>query len=173
MIVCEFDDTASRGRILLRPNRSWSWRANLILVGSLLLVSGTLSVALATQGLWLVLPFTVLELAILLACLYYCVRRTHLQEVLTFSPEYLEFERGVRRPQLRCRFQRFFARFRVEPPPHPWYRKRVALRCGKTELQVGSFLPGDEVDELVAALRTMIQRLDGPGPSSGERQYGA
>jgi uncharacterized membrane protein len=164
MIVCEFDANEPRGRILLRPNHSWTWRQNLLLVASLLLVTGSTAVMFATQGLWLVLPFTVLEVAVLLGCLYYCVRRTHMQEVLTFSPEYLEFERGMRRPHLRRRFQRFFARFQVEAPAHPWRPKRIALRCGKTELQVGSFLSGHETDELVAALRTMIHRLDG-GPA--------
>jgi uncharacterized membrane protein len=170
VIVCEYDDAHRRGRILLRPNRSWTWRGNLLLAGTLLLVSGSTAMVFASRGLWLVLPFTALELAVLVACLYYCVRRTYQQEVLTFSADYLEFERGVRRPQLKCRFQRFFARFQVEPAAHPWYRKRVALRCGRTELQVGSFLPGDEVDELVSALRSMIRRLDGGPQPSTSRQ---
>ncbi|MEQ8483553.1 MAG: DUF2244 domain-containing protein [Pseudomonadales bacterium] len=176
MIRCEFDPSAPEGRILLRPNRSWTWRANTLLVGTLMAVSGSVATVFAYQGLWLVLPFTVLEMSVLLGCLYYCVRRTHIQEVLTFSPELVQFERGVGHPKLQVRFQRFFARFQVETVRHPWYPKRVALRCGNSRLRIGGFLGADELDELISALRDMVQRMDaaqvnppsartGPGPA--------
>lgn len=162
MIACEFDSANSLGRIVLRPNRSWTWRANVYLVGTLMAVSGSVATLLAYRGMWLVIPFTVLEMSVLLACLYYCVRRTHQQEVLTFSPEYLVYERGVHRPDQRRRFQRYFTRFFVRAAPHPWYRKRVSLRCRDEELEVGSFLTVEEKDELIVQLREMIHRLDTP-----------
>jgi uncharacterized membrane protein len=165
VILSEFDDAERQGRIVLRPNRSWTWRANTYLVATLALVSGTIGVLFAMRGMWLILPFTVLELTVLLGCLYYCVRRTHLQEVLTFSPEYLVFERGIREPSVRRRFQRYFTRFFVHPPPHRWHQKRVALKCRDTELEIGSFLNGDEKERLVVALRDMIQRLETLPPS--------
>src|SRR5690606_877640 len=84
VIDCQFDASTAGGGIVLRPNRSWTWRANLCLAGTLLAVSGTIGVILAAQGLWTVLPFAMLQGAGVLACLYYCVRRTHVQEVLTF-----------------------------------------------------------------------------------------
>lgn len=177
MIHCEFDPVRPAGRILLRPNRSWTWRANTLLVGTLMAVSGTVATVFAYQGLWLVLPFTALEMSVLLACLYYCVRRTHIQEVLTISPEEVRFERGVGHPQLQVTFQRFFARFQVESSRHPWYPKRVALRCGNTRLRVGGFLAAEELDDLIAMLRDMVRRMDtlqvnpptastGPGPAA-------
>lgn len=160
MIAWEFDAAEGAGRIVLRPNRSWSWRANAWLVATLLAVSGTIGFGFAWRGMWPILPFTMLEVVVVLACLYYCVRRTHLQEVLTFSPDYLLFERGIGRPQVRHRFQRYFTRFFVRPSEHPWYRKRIALRCRDQELEIGSFLTSDEQDDLVAALRDIIHRLE-------------
>lgn len=165
MIVSEFDQSSSVGRIVLRPNRSWTWRANAYLVATLMVVSGSVGVVFALQGMWLILPFTALEMGFLLGCLYYCVRRTHVQEVLTFSPEYLEVERGVRSPEVRTRFQRYFTRFFVRAPRHPWYCKRVSVCCRGTELEIGSFLNDDEKDDLVAALRNMIRQLDQRGLS--------
>jgi uncharacterized membrane protein len=160
LISSEFDETASVGRIVLRPNHSWTWRANTYLVGTLTVVSGSVGVVLAFQGLWLVLPFTAIEMGVLLGCLYYCVRRTHLQEVLTFSPDHLEFERGVKEPEIHRCFQRYFTRFFVSEPRHPWYCKRISVCCRDTEFEIGSFLSRDEKDALVAALRSMIRRLD-------------
>jgi uncharacterized membrane protein len=160
MIQSEFDPGRRQGRIILRPNRSWTWRANTLFVATLMIISLVISIGFTLQGMWVILPFSILELGILTACLYYCVRRTHRQEVLTFSPDTLVLERGMQRPDTRIEFQRYFARFFVKGPRHPWYRKRIALRCRDTELEIGSFLTSDELDDLVHHLRAMIQRLD-------------
>lgn len=158
MIESEFDATG--GRIVLRPNRSWTWRSNLALIATLAAVAGSVAIGFAVQGLWLVLPFTGIELAALGTCLYYCVRRTHLQEVLTFSRDDLVFERGIGKPSMRRQFKRYFARFLVRAPVHPWYQPRVALACQGRELEIGSFLSVEEKAALVTALQQMIQRLD-------------
>jgi uncharacterized membrane protein len=161
MISSAFDPNTTSGRIVLRPNRSWTWRANTYFVGTLMVISLTIGVAFTVQGMWVILPFTVLEMSVLFGCLYYCVRRTHMQEVLTFFPESLVLEKGINRPQVRLEFQRYFTRFFVRGPRHPWYRKQIALRCRDHELEIGSFLSGDEKDDLIRQLREMIQRLDG------------
>jgi len=160
LISSEFDQAGPVGRIVLRPNQSWTWQANTYLAGTLLVVSGSIGVLFAFKGMWLILPFTLAEIAVLVGCLYYCVRRTHLQEVLTFSPDYLDFERGVKRPEVRQRFQRYFTRFFVRTPQHPWYCKRVCVCCRGTEVEIGSFLNSEEKEDLVAALRSMIDHLD-------------
>ena len=167
MITSAFDQATVSGKIVLRPNRSWTWRANTYFVGTLMVISLSIAVAFTLQGRWVILPFTVLEMAILLACLYYCVRRTHIQEVLTFSPESLVLERGINRPQLRVEFQRYFTRFFVRGPKHPWYRKQIALRCRDRELEIGSFLSSDEKDDLIRQLRDMIHHFEAPAAPSG------
>lgn len=161
MISSAFDPHTASGRIVLRPNRSWTWRANTYFVGTLMILSLTIGTMFTLQGMWVILPFTVLEMSVLFACLYYCVRRTHLQEVLTFSAESLILEKGVNRPQVRLEFKRYFTRFFVRGPRHPWYRKQIALRCRDRELEIGSFLSSEEKDDLIRQLREMIQRLDG------------
>lgn len=166
MIACELDAAAGGGRIVLRPNRSWTWRANACLGGTLIMVPGTFGLIMAFRGMWPVLTFALIQGAALLVCLYYCVRHASVQEVLTFSPEYLLFERGIHRPWMRRQFQRYFTRFQVEPPAHPWYRQRIAVRCGDQELEIGSFLTGEEQQDLIRALRDMIQRLDDPAVRS-------
>ena len=162
MIACEFDAARPGGRIVLRPNRSWTWRANTFFVATLTILSGFIALFFAFQGMWLILPFSVLEMSVLLACLYYCVRRTHRQEVLTFSLDQLVLERGVNRPQSRREFERYFTRIFVRPASHPWRDKRVSLRCRDTEVEIGSFLSSGEKDDLIRALTDMIQRLDAP-----------
>ena len=49
-------------------------------------------------GYWLVLPFTGLEMAFLSWCLWRCLRRTSLQEVIVFSAEEIRLETGIDGP---------------------------------------------------------------------------
>ncbi|MGE0623077.1 MAG: DUF2244 domain-containing protein [Pseudomonadales bacterium] len=164
MIHCEFDDRDTSARIVLRPNHSWTWRANVYLILSLMAVSLTMAAVFTGRGFWVILPFTVLEIGVLTACLYYCVRRTHTTEVLRLDRNRLIFERGIRRPALRLELERYFTRFFVRPARHPWYRKRIELTCRDRALEVGQFLSDEEKDELVRNLRQIIHRLDTAPP---------
>jgi len=160
MVAANFNEQTLCGQIVLKPNRSWTWRANTYFVASLMVVSLTVATVFTANGMWVILPFTVLELSVLTACLYYCVRRTHTTEVLTLSQSTLVLERGVNKPTQRFDFDRYFSRFLVEAARHPWYKKRINLRCRNQQLEVGSFLSNEEKDHLISQLRKMILRLD-------------
>ena len=95
----------------------------------------------------MVLPFSALEMTALLACLYYCVRRTHEQEVLTFSVDELIVEKGHRAPEHTYHFSRFFTRFHVEPAAHPWYQDRIAVQMRDQRVEIGRFLTPEEKDQ--------------------------
>lgn len=159
MVSADYDDVSRTGRIILRPNRSWSWRANIAFVATLAAVSLTIALSFLLNGFWMILPFTLLELGLLAACLHYCVRRTHRQEVLTFSDDELLVEAGLRTPERRHVFKRLFARFCVRRPRHPWYGTRIAVRSHGEEIEIGDFLSGDDKRLLISELRRMIGTL--------------
>ncbi|MFK7912547.1 MAG: DUF2244 domain-containing protein [Pseudomonadales bacterium] len=148
--------------VVLRPNQSWSWRSNVYLIASLLAISLTVGIVFLLQEYWLILPFTLAEVALVAACLYYCVRRTHQQEVLTLTRDTVTLERGIRQPELQQQFHRYFTRFFVHPPRFRGHSQVIALRCKGEELEIGSFLSNSEKDELVAVLREIIVQLDRP-----------
>ena len=159
MVSATFDDEMRTGRIVLRPNRSWTWRANIIflsIITALLVVIGT---SFLLRGYWMILPFNLLEMSILGGCLWYCVRRTHRQEVLTFTADELRIEAGNERPKTRHVFKRLFARFFVRRPRHPWYGTRVAVRSHGQEITIGDFLNSDDKKLLVSELRRMVDSL--------------
>jgi uncharacterized membrane protein len=160
MIACDFDSDAVMARIILSPNRSWTWRANAFFVITLMVISLTIAAVFTARGFWVVLPFTLLEMSVLTGCLYYCVRRTHTMEVLSLNREQLVFERGIREPSIRLCFERYFTRFFVKPARHPWYRKTIELKCRDQALEVGQFLCDEEKDQLIRELRNIIHKLD-------------
>jgi len=159
VVSAHFDTNAGLGRIVLRPNQSWSWRSNTYFVGTLLIISLIIGVAFAAHGYWLVLPFGAIEMGALFACLYYCTRRASQQEVLIFSDVELIVEKGHRRPEQVYRYPRFFARFVVESPPYRWYQPRIAVLTRGQRLEIGAFLGADEKRDLIAQLRTMVHTL--------------
>lgn len=159
MVVFDYDADARTGRIVLRPNRSWTWRANLLFLGVLAAVSLSIGTTFLLNGYWMILPFSLLELGALAFCLWYCVRMTHRQEVLTFSDDELTIEAGIDAPQTRRVFKRLFARFFVRRPRHPWYRTRIAVRSHGEEVTIGDFLNHDDKKDLVRALRRMVDHL--------------
>jgi uncharacterized membrane protein len=159
VVTAHFDERVRMGQIVLRPNRSWSWRSNTYFVTTLLAVSSVIALSFALRGYWMVLPFSALEMAALLGCLYFCVRRASQQEVLTFSIDELVVEKGHGRRERVYRFQRYFTRVMVEPPAHPWYQPRIAIVARNERLEIGQFLGADEKRRLVGHLRHMIHQF--------------
>lgn len=160
MISSEFNPSARWGQVVLRPNRSWSWRSNVVLLAGLTALSLTIATAFALQGAWLILPMTLLELCVVAGCIWYCVQQAYRQEVLTFSDAELILETGHREVEQKYQFERFMTRFNITRPAHRGHRKKVSVRSRDIEIEIGEFLADEEKDELVSTLRAMVQRLE-------------
>ncbi len=156
MVEADIDDSSHTGRIVLRPNASWSWRANLRFLYLLMAVSLTIGVGFLLMGAWVVLPYSLLEMSVLAACIYYCVRQCNRQEVITISEHRVQVERGVRMPSDRRDYHRIWAQFLVRPPRHPWDPEVVAIRSHGQELEIGQFLNRRDKLKLIAQLRRVV-----------------
>ena len=95
------------GTITMQPNHSLSWKALGYFLMFMLSVSFTIAFAFTAMGYWVVLPFTALEMAVLSYCLWLCLKRSSIQEVLSLTPETIKLEVGVKRPQQTYQWQRF------------------------------------------------------------------
>jgi uncharacterized membrane protein len=169
MIETRFDETTPGVHYILRPNQSWTWRANVWFLGILCTVSLTIALAFTWFGMWMILPWSLFELSALTFCLWLCVRRGYRQEVIVLQPESVHFQQGQRqqppRITLERTFERFFTRFHVERHRHPWRDPRLKLCCRGEQIEIGAFLPAEEKQSLIAALRRGIRYVD-----AGSRQ---
>lgn len=156
MVEAHIDESAHTGRIILRPNSSWSWRANLYLLYTLTAVSLTIAFGFLAMGAWVVLPYTIAELAVLFACIWYCVRQCRRQEVITISEHEVQIERGIETPTDQHNYHRIWAQFLVKPARHPWDPDIVSIRSHGEELELGSFLSRKDKHRLIAELRKMV-----------------
>ncbi|MAR28113.1 MAG: hypothetical protein CMD51_01040 [Gammaproteobacteria bacterium] len=169
MIRCEYFDpdtddipqtSTTVGQIVLQPNHSLSWRALKYFLAFMMLLSFGIAITFMFFGYWLVLPFTGLEMAALSYCLWLCLRRGSLQEVITFSADEVRLETGIDAPDNTETWERFFTKIHVTEAIHPWYRKTVALVHRGNSFEIGAFLTSPEKDELIESLYDMVRRAD-------------
>lgn len=165
MVEATFDGTTCIGRIILRPNRSLSWAANVRFLKVFAVLSLATGGFFLIQGLWPVMLFSVAGTALFAAAMHRCAQRCYQQEVITFSADALHIERGNRKPESCQRFQRLFARICVTRSHHPWYPTQIVIRSHGIEVPVGEFLNPSDKDQLIHSLQEMVQQLD-PRPSS-------
>ena len=161
MVRAEINDATHTGRIVLKPNYSWPWRYNLYLLYTLMAVSLTIGIAFLLMGAWIILPYSILELSVLGACMYYCALQCNRQEVITVSEDKVLIERGSRTPSECWNYHRLWAKFLVQPPRHPWDPAIISIRSHGKELELGSFLSKRDKTELVAHLKRVV-----PTPST-------
>ena len=152
--------SAPVGYIVLQPNNSLSWRALKFFLFTLLTISFCIALGFTLQGYWMILPFTILEMSCVGACLYYIARRANSQEVLHFSADEISLEQGRNQVERRICWPRYFSKFLVQPPTHPWYVERIYLSRAKEQIEIGRFLNQPEKKELLSQVHEMIQRAD-------------
>ena len=156
MVLTNIDDKTRTGVIVLRPNHSWSWRANVWFLAALMCVSLMIATGFLMMGAWVVLPFTVLEMTVLGLCLHYCAKQCARQEVITVSNYEVKIERGIRKPAQQETFQRLWAKFFVRRPRHPWDPITLSIASHGMESEIGTFLNRQDKSRLIEQLRRLI-----------------
>lgn len=115
--------TEGRTRLVVQGNRSMSWRANLWLAASLGAIVLGIGIALATQGLWLVIPFAGAEVLLVTVCLWLTLRRQSRKEVITIGRQAITLEWGYNRPDHSVDLPRQWSRVR-------YYCSESPFECG-------------------------------------------
>ncbi len=156
MVEAHIDESAHTGRLILRPNASWSWKANLYLLYTLTFVSVSFGIFFLVMGAWVILLYSLLELSILAACLWYVVRQCNRQEVITISEHEVTVQRGIKEPEESKNYHRVWAQFMVKPPKHPWDPAVVSIRSHGEEDEIGSFLSKKDKATLIYELRKLV-----------------
>ena len=152
-------------QIIIRPNRSMTWREARYVWAGLGAVTLTFGAAFCWAGLTLVLPFSGAEILALGAAFYCCLRQGSITEIVVIDDRHITVEQGRTRPNCSTRFTRGWARVRLVTA-RGWYPSRLLLCSHGRELEIGSFLPEEERVGLAQRLRELI----GQPPRSGGRE---
>lgn len=156
MVYSEFNPETGSGYIVLKPNNSATWRFNMMVVASLAFIATLISTFFLLQGLWLIAPFSGLEVLALLGCLYLCARANIQTEVIKFSPDKVIIEQGRTFAEKSWEYHRSWAKILVRKHRRGGHPDQVVIRSHGKEVELGSFLNGDDRKTLVKKLRKII-----------------
>ena len=159
--MIEYDQTESpRGfRLVLSPNCSITWREIIIFYAVTCVLALAIGLFFAFQGMWLVLPFSGLEMAALGAGLYLVSRNAHRREVISLDESHVKVEKGIDKVDHRWQFQTSWTRLRVAEKEGIHRDKTLSLGSHGEYVTVGEFLPKNEKDDLAFRLKDCIIRL--------------
>ena len=153
------EHTASEALLIVRPNRSASWRFNKIVIVAMGLWIGLVAGVFTAIGLWPILPFAGLEISALASALYYVSWKLQQRHVLRFRDNGLTLEKGVYYPRFTWRFARDAVSLSVEVQPHPWDPLKIFLCSRDEQIPLGNFLNKDDSRKLLALLKEQGLRV--------------
>jgi uncharacterized membrane protein len=139
--------------VVARSNDSLGTRGRWQIFGALAAVSLGLAAAFALVGAWPVLPYSVLELAVLAGAFAWCDRHATDWERLVVAGDRVVVETGRGRKRERREFNRYWLRVEVEDGLSR--SPRVVLRGGGASCEFGKALPARERLAVARELRQL------------------
>jgi uncharacterized membrane protein len=146
-------------RFVLSPNCSISWRELMAFYLGTCLVAVAVGLFFSLQGLWLVLPFSGLEMLALGTALYLTSRNLYRQEVITLNRGIIKIEKGVRQIDRHWEFEASWIRLIDEKSNGQKSSRKLAIGSHGKYVEVGGFLDDSEKDQLAFQLKDCIIRV--------------
>ena len=159
MIRVDKLDSGEAYRFVLSPNCSISWRELVLFYLLTCVVALAVGIFFTLQGLWLVLPFSGLEMLALGIGLYLTSRKVYRREVITLDADHTRIEKGVREVEARWQFKTPWVRIIDERQDGRESGRVLALGASGERVEVGSFLANSEKDALAFQLKDCIIRV--------------
>lgn len=156
MVQATINQNTGNGCIILTPNNSSSWPFNLCVIGSLTVVSLIIAIGFLINGIWMILPFSGLELTAVATGLYICMRNNDKAEVITFDEDKVIIEKGRKIAEHTWEYQRLWSKILVRKPQHRGHPKQIFIRSHGKELELGTFLNKKDKELLVKKLKDII-----------------
>lgn len=164
MVISENCPERNQRRVVIRPNRSLSWRQSMLFLGAIAVPLLLISVVLAIRGFWMVLPFAGLELAALFVAIYVVSHASRRCEVVSIGESVVTIEKGRDRgrcaerggPDERVEFARGWVKVELTPARGRWYPKRLWIGASGRRVEIAEFLVEEEKTELAAELHRLL-----------------
>ena len=156
MVKTSINQHTGLSTIILQPNNSSSWKFNMQIVASLAFITFCLSTYFAFQGLWLIFPFSGLEIGVLFYCLYRRLHANIRKEIITFDDSTVLVERGCYHAEKSWKYHRMWAKIFVKKPSTRGRPKQIFIRSHGKELELGAFLNKRDKEILIKDLKNII-----------------
>lgn len=153
------DDVRRSLAIELVPNCSLTPRQALAFFASLCIVSFAIAGYFVAQGMWPVLPFAGLEMAVLGWALSASLKRRGYTQTITVTEDEIEVVTRDRRGSRSDAFSRHWARVRLARA-RGWHPSRLLIESHGRTCEVGGLLTEEERRGLHARLQRVVGTVD-------------
>lgn len=144
MVSRQVNSKTGNTQIVVRANKSMSWRANVLLAASLGALSAVFGGIIATAGFWMVLPFAGLEFLFVFVCLSKAYQRLGYTEVISKVGDNIVVESGYDKPVASSELPSHWTRVQFDDPPSAFEVGRLRLKCSGQSLEIGQALSKEE-----------------------------
>ena len=143
----------------IKPNaafrrRSWRWLLLLLVVVSL----GS-ALRFAWLGYWMILPFSLLELTLLIWIMEKVKRNANYVEKIVISGDKLEIHHLEKGKNKDWGFPLYWVRMNLVKPSHPWYPHKLQLGASGKWIEIGRCLTEEERFNLADAIGAELQQF--------------
>ena len=151
-------------RIIICPNCSLSVRGAALFFAALCVFCFTLAGVLAFKGMWLILPFSGLEMLLVGWALHASLARRFRSEIITLTDSAVSVESRDRTACRRTVFQRHWAQVKLRRPASRLHPSRLVIESHGRQCELGSFLTDEERFGLALRLQRLIGRINESPP---------
>jgi uncharacterized membrane protein len=149
--------TASPKHIVIRPNRSLSFRGMVWLFSAYLGLMAVIGLGFLSAGAWMVLPFAGIEALLIFLVFYFVVCcHTNDYELVIIDGEKLSVISHQGSSQSHHEFPHYWAKLKLECSEHSWYPSRLMLGCYGRFVEIGSGLREQDRQALAKKLRSSM-----------------
>lgn len=156
MVKTELNPDNGNIQFVLTPNNSASWQFNIMIWASLALIAMFISTIFLLRGLWLILPFSGLELLAVYVGLYLVIRKNSRIEIIKFSDDKVTIEKGHNYCEQIWEYQRYWSKIFIKQPAYRGHPKHIFIRSHGKELELGEFLNKSDKEKLIKKLKKAV-----------------
>ena len=158
MVTVSLDKQGINGYILLQPNISLGWQANVRVFYFFAFLSLLVGLYFGLSGKWLVLPFSGLEILLFLWVQTVFFKRYSRREVIKFSLEEVVIEQGCQSVSKKNSYKRLWSKFHIENPAHSSLPK-IYIRCHDQQTEIGELLAYQDKQQVIQQLKGITQKF--------------
>jgi len=138
------------------PNSSLPYRQAIVLFVGMFMLSLSVALVFCLKGLWLILPFSGLELLVLGYCLVITIKKCGVKEVITISDKVIRVERGTKTARSKSELPLGWVRVELEKSEYKGYPRSIMLSSHGKRIEVERFLVESEREKLAIQLKKML-----------------
>lgn len=157
MVIRQLDDETGAVQLIVRGNRSMSWRANVVLAASLGAVSAIFGGGIAWFGFWMILPFAGLEFLLVIFCLGKAYKKMGFTEVISLRVNSVVIETGYDKPDKTIELPRQWTKLEFNNPSSLFEMGTLKIMASGRSVELGRLLNKEEKRDLHRELQKELR----------------